>query len=271
MQSVEGVDKTESVFATQALEDTDKTESVFDVQSIEGVDKTESVFDVQSVEDIDKTQGIFSCEKDFMLDEKVDEEFISKNIEGTEKKIEAPVIDVPKEKMEQTHDTSAQTISVQKKVSMKYIVIGILALLCVVGGVHVGGSYDGEQAEVNIEFSDLAVEKAIRDVLNMPVGTITQDDLNSITSFLDLSSKGISDIGALANLTNLTELNLSDNEISNIGALENLTNLTYLYLRNNKISDITPLSGLENLKFVSIHGNNIIGWTSVSHVKTVYK
>ena len=72
---------------------------------------------------------------------------------------------------------------------------------------------------------------------------------------LGLQDNTLSDISALAGLTNLTRLYLSGNTISDISALANLTNLTVLYLWNNNISDISPLASLTNLTWLTLGDN----------------
>ena len=104
--------------------------------------------------------------------------------------------------------------------------------------------------EQPLNFCNEDFEKAIREAINLADDKpITIEILNNEKK-LDLSEKGlsnISDISALANLTNLQTLNLSGNSISDIGALASLTNLQTLYLSNNNISDISALGGLTNL------------------------
>jgi serine/threonine protein kinase len=74
---------------------------------------------------------------------------------------------------------------------------------------------------------------------------------------LDLSEKNLSDISALADLTNLETLYLQENDITDINALKELTNLDWLRLDYNRISDISPLAGLTKLRGLPIDGNNI--------------
>lgn len=75
---------------------------------------------------------------------------------------------------------------------------------------------------------------------------------------LVISSDNISDISVLASLTNMTQLRLNSSNISDISVLAGLTNLTYLSLDNCNISDISPLAGLTNLNYyLSLLGNNI--------------
>ena len=119
--------------------------------------------------------------------------------------------------------------------------------------------------EQPLVFSNKDFENAIREALSLADDDIiTNDMLNSKLNSkkeLNLSEKGlsnISDIGALANLTNLQTLNLSGNSISDIGALANLTNLTELKLSGNKfISDISALGNLTNLQTLNLSYNNI--------------
>jgi len=59
-------------------------------------------------------------------------------------------------------------------------------------------------------------------------------------------------------LTSLRELHLYDSQISDISALAGLTNLTRLIVHGNEISDITPLSGLTNLTTLTLDNNTIV-------------
>jgi internalin A len=131
--------------------------------------------------------------------------------------------------------------------------------------------------EQPLNFCNEDFEKAIREAINLADDKpITIEILNNEKK-LDLSEKGlsnISDISALANLTNLQTLNLSGNSISDIGALANLTNLTELNLSGNKIiSDISALRNLTNLQTLNLSNNNIsdIGaLASLTNLQTLY-
>ena len=72
-----------------------------------------------------------------------------------------------------------------------------------------------------------------------------------------INSNSVSDISALAGLTNLTWLSLDNNNISDISALAGLTNLIDLELGSNNISDISAVGGLTNLRWLSLDDNNI--------------
>jgi len=77
---------------------------------------------------------------------------------------------------------------------------------------------------------------------------------------LDLSKKGIEDIGdiiGLERLINLQKLDLSNNKITEIKGLENLENLRVLNLKNNNIKEISGLSKLKRLKEILLDGNPV--------------
>lgn len=82
--------------------------------------------------------------------------------------------------------------------------------------------------------------------------------LSDVWEIREVPLKGVSDISALEELTNLTNLSLDS---CNIGAsasvLGNLTNLTNLHLASSNISDLSPLSRLTNLTYLSLGGNKI--------------
>ncbi len=135
-----------------------------------------------------------------------------------------------------------------------------------------------------VYFPDKNLEKAIRNRLNKPTGSIRAADMNKITridgdaqgsiknlsgieyaknlTYLDfgpseIGFNEISDISPLSGLSKLEAIYLPDNEISDISPLSRLTDLRTLVLDSNQISDISPLSGLTNLRFLSVGSNQI--------------
>jgi internalin A len=101
------------------------------------------------------------------------------------------------------------------------------------------------------EFEDANLEAAVREALNKPDGDLTLDDLETITT-LDASSKNITNLNGIENLTELTDLNLGYNQISDISILQNLTQLTSLNLDSNQINDISILQNLLQLTSLSL-------------------
>ena len=77
------------------------------------------------------------------------------------------------------------------------------------------------------------------------------------TRRLDLSSRNLADVSALAGLTGLRELDLSGNRIADPGPLAGLTGLERLNLSGNRIADIGSLAGLTALRALDLSGNAI--------------
>ena len=82
-----------------------------------------------------------------------------------------------------------------------------------------------------------------------PVGAQTQR--------LDLSSRNLTDLSALAGLTGLRELDLRHNAVEDLWPLAGLTGLRVLHLSANRIADLSPLAGLTALEQLSLAGNRI--------------
>ena len=74
---------------------------------------------------------------------------------------------------------------------------------------------------------------------------------------LDLSSRNLTDITALAGRTDLRELDLSGNAIADLSPLAALTGLRELDLSDNAITDLSPLAGLTGLEVLNLSGNQI--------------
>ena len=121
------------------------------------------------------------------------------------------------------------------------------------------------------------IAKALRKAANKPTGKFTPSDLKKIKQ-LDLSDKGLSDIRALAGLSELEILWLGNNKIANLSLLRfhsklkrlridgnqlssiktlpKLDQLEALYVDNNQIRDLSPILKLKNLNLLSAGGYN---------------
>lgn len=84
---------------------------------------------------------------------------------------------------------------------------------------------------------------------------------------LDLSSRGIRDISALAACKELRWLNLSGNEISDLQGLMNLPQLGSLDISANQINDLRPLMGLETLRRLKVADNALTDTSALGTMK----
>ncbi len=143
--------------------------------------------------------------------------------------------------------------------------------------LRVSVSFDPQNTDMVIEFSDRNLANSISDALGQPRDDLRVSDLLNLTvlnaSNLKITSlsglrfaKNLTDLDLSGNdirtlpineLTALTNLNLANNRIKNVSSLNDLTKLTNLNLENNNISDIKPLSDLTDLADLNL-ANNII-------------
>ena len=80
---------------------------------------------------------------------------------------------------------------------------------------------------------------------------------------LDLWNTQVSDVSALAALTNLQQLDLSGTQVSDVSALAALTNLQQLDLSGTQVSDVSALAALTNLQQLNL------SYTQVSDVSVL--
>ena len=77
------------------------------------------------------------------------------------------------------------------------------------------------------------------------------------TGRLDLSSRNLTDVIALAGLTGLRELDLRNNAVTDLWPLAGLTNLQALDLSGNQIADLWPLTYLPALTRLNLMDNAV--------------
>ena len=77
------------------------------------------------------------------------------------------------------------------------------------------------------------------------------------TERLDLSSRNLTELSALAGLSGLRELDLRHNAITDLSPLAGLTGLEVLNLSGNRIEELWPLAGLTALQRLDLSGNRI--------------
>ena len=124
---------------------------------------------------------------------------------------------------------------------MKQLLL-ICTMVALVGGCG-GKKDDGNTGVVNpnkpspkavpVNIADPIVEKAIRKSLKKPTGELNKPDLEKVTK-LFLSGNQLTEVPkGLEKLTKLEALNLANNQLTDVSALANLTQLEWLYLHNN--------------------------------------
>ena len=89
---------------------------------------------------------------------------------------------------------------------------------------------------------DKNLEKAIREALGKPEGTIAKADMATIVNIV-AKRQEIENLGGLEYCVNMESLAVPFNNISDISPLSSLTNLKELDLTSNKVNDLTVLSG----------------------------
>jgi len=108
-----------------------------------------------------------------------------------------------------------------------------------------------------VVFENPQIEALVREILEKPIGGISQHQLLTIVS-LDASDRNLTSLIGIDLMPNLIELDLKNNQISNLEPLKNLKHLKKLNLRNNDLTDLSPLALLTNLTYLNIHSNLII-------------
>ena len=96
--------------------------------------------------------------------------------------------------------------------------------------------YESEKSSVTGPSKDkLAIENAIRSVLNKPKGKLDQNDYARVRE-LDLSNKKIHNISSLTQLQKLKKLNLRGNLVADFQPLTKLPELEYLFISTDGVS-----------------------------------
>ena len=97
-----------------------------------------------------------------------------------------------------------------------------------------------------VSLVDPGLEAAVRSATGVLTRDITTVDLETMT-FLDASSRGITDLEGIQYCAGLEWLELGNNELTDVSQIADLPQLRSLNLRDNQISDIGALSELPHL------------------------
>ena len=132
-----------------------------------------------------------------------------------------------------------------------------------------------------VTLPDPAMNAAVRQQLNRPLGPITVADMQTLT-VLNITDSGamenlegiefatnlqslnwqggggtLANLSPLSGLSKLTQLSLNAAHIVNLLPLAGLTSLQTLDLTNNDVSNLAPLSGLTNLASLNLNENQV--------------
>ena len=117
----------------------------------------------------------------------------------------------------------------------------------------------------------LIVEKVLRKQLKKPSGELTKADLEKVTKlflYSDQLSNQLTDVSALANLTQLTDLAFYGNQLTEVPkGLEKLDQLTSLSLNNNKLTSVKALENLTQLKELWLDNNPALTKAQIDELK----
>ena len=127
---------------------------------------------------------------------------------------------------------------------------------------------DGPSAETPSEARFALGEKI--EVLDLSSRGLT--DLSALAGLadlevLDLGGNRVADLWPVATFSGLEVLDLRDNAVGNVAALGSLTHLRVLDLSGNAVSDISPLAGLTALRRLDLSGNRVADLRPLSELR----
>ncbi|MBZ5726049.1 MAG: leucine-rich repeat domain-containing protein [Acidobacteriia bacterium] len=93
-------------------------------------------------------------------------------------------------------------------------------------------------------------------------------ELRNLTQ-LNLSETNVTDISALRGLTHLTQLNLSETKMTGVSDLEELNSLTLLNLNNTEVKYISALRRLKNLTRLDLSFTNVKDVSALQELKNL--
>jgi hypothetical protein len=132
--------------------------------------------------------------------------------------------------------------------------------------------------ETGVAFADSALEAVIRLLVQKPEGDLLASDLAGLPEIqagdrgirsldglhycvslirLGIRDNAVTDLGPLAGLTQLSDLDASGNDLADLQPLAGMTSLMNLSLSDNALHDLAPLQALQGLNVLNLNGNQI--------------
>lgn len=151
----------------------------------------------------------------------------------------------------------------------RWTLVGAAAMLCVIlmaASDHLKTSAVPDAAVLAASepstyvFADAAIEEEISRILGKAPGTITEEDLESVTE-IHLVGRGraehFSDVLIQGKFISVNGTPCAEiGSVADLGDLANMPNLTAVSLCNQQIQDLSPLAGL-SIRQLALHGNRI--------------
>ena len=144
-----------------------------------------------------------------------------------------PIQEVPRKRRESSKGQPAGTKG-------KKIFLGLMTAVLLVA-LALGGYTLLQKSGSDTVFADKNLETALREEMQKPRGSVTDQDLASFKDRLNLSGRNITNIEPLRHMKGIGILNLESNQIEDITPLGHLEGVMVLGLGNNRISDLAPL------------------------------
>ncbi|MFL0252195.1 leucine-rich repeat domain-containing protein [Clostridium neuense] len=107
-----------------------------------------------------------------------------------------------------------------------------------------------------VTFKDINLEKAVRNTIGKPNGTIYKKDVDKMT-YLYVNGDNIVSLDGIEEFTSLEDIGLKKNQITNIAPLQNLHNLKEIDIGDNPIKDVSALAKLSNLRLLDIENEPV--------------
>ena len=123
--------------------------------------------------------------------------------------------------------------------------------------------------DIVVTFADSNLEAVIRATISKPTGDIHRSDLEALT-FLDANDLEIDSLRGLEYCTNLVQVFLNFNSVSDLGPIAGLIKLLDVQFAGNDIVDISPLAGLLNMQRFNLAGNSISNISALSGLTALH-
>ena len=111
----------------------------------------------------------------------------------------------------------------------------------------------GLEYAINLTWLHLGYAVVDGELFTNPISDLSALAALTQLTRLSLDYTAVSDVAPLADLTQLTNLNLYDTAVSDVAPLANLTQLRWLNLYKTAVSDVTPLANLTQLRWLGLY------------------